>query len=44
MTVAPSSLHISSDFDSGNIQVLEASDPLNVKLAIKPDSKSQHFQ
>ena len=44
MTVAPSSLHISSDFDSGNIQVLDASDPLDVKLAIKPDTKSPHFQ
>ena len=44
MTVAPSSLHISSDFDSGNIQVLDASNPLQVKLAIKPDTKSPHFQ
>ena len=44
MTVAPSSLHISSDFDSGNVQVLDASNPLQVKLAIKPDTKSPHFQ
>ena len=44
MTVAPSSLHISSDFDSGNIQVLDSSNPLQVKLAIKPDTKSPHFQ
>ena len=44
MTVAPSSLHISSDFDSGNIQVLDTSNPLQVKLAIKPDTKSPHFQ
>ena len=44
MTVAPSALHISSDFDSGNIQVLDASNPLQVKLAIKPDTKSPHFQ
>ena len=44
MTVAPSSLHISSDFDSGNIQVLDASDPFDVKLAIKSDTKSPHFQ
>ncbi|MFJ4116440.1 M14-type cytosolic carboxypeptidase [Pseudomonas psychrophila] len=44
MTVAPSSLHISSDFDSGNIQVLDASNPLQVKLAIRPDTKSPHFQ
>ena len=44
MTVAPSSLHISSDFDSGNIQVLDTSNPLQVKLAIKPDTKSPHLQ
>ena len=44
MTVAPSSLHISSDFDSGNIQVLDASNPMQVRLAIKPDTKSPHFQ
>ncbi|PAA01898.1 M14 family metallopeptidase [Pseudomonas fragi] len=44
MTVAPSSLHFSSDFDSGNIQVLDTSNPLQVKLAIKPDTKSPHFQ
>ena len=44
MTVAPSALHIISDFDSGNIQVLDASNPLQVKLAIKPDTKSPHFQ
>lgn len=44
MTGAPSSLHISSDFDSGNIKVLDASNPLQVQLAIKPDTKSPHFQ
>ena len=44
MTVAPSALHISSDFDSGNIHVLDASNPLHVRLAIKPDTKSPHFQ
>ena len=44
MTVAPSSVRISSDFDSGNIQVLDASDPLHLKLAIKPDTRSPHFQ
>ena len=44
MTVAPSSLHIGSDFDSGNIQVLDASNPQQVQLAIKPDTRSQHFQ
>ncbi|MBW0235009.1 M14-type cytosolic carboxypeptidase [Pseudomonas sp. D1HM] len=44
MTGAPSSLHISSDFDSGNIKVLDVSNPLQVQLAIKPDTKSPHFQ
>lgn len=44
MTVAPSALHITSDFDSGNIQVLDASNPLHVRLAIKPDTRSAHFQ
>ena len=44
MTVTPSALHISSDFDSGNIQVLDAINPLHVRLAIKPDTKSPHFQ
>jgi murein tripeptide amidase MpaA len=44
MTLAPPSLVISADFDSGNIQVLDASDPSRVRLAIRADSKSQHFQ
>ena len=44
MTVAPSPVQISSDFDSGNIQVLDASDPLHIKLAIRPDTRSPHFQ
>ncbi|MCU1728511.1 M14-type cytosolic carboxypeptidase [Pseudomonas sp. 7P_10.2_Bac1] len=44
MTVAPSALHIRSDFDSGNIQVLDASNPMHVRLAIKPDTQSAHFQ
>ena len=44
MTVAPSSVQISSDFDSGNIQVLDASNPLGITLAIKPDTRSPHFQ
>ncbi|PHN68249.1 hypothetical protein AO286_19765 [Pseudomonas syringae] len=37
-------LTISSDFDSGNIQVLESSDPAHIKLAIRPDTQSAHFQ
>jgi murein tripeptide amidase MpaA len=35
---------ISSDFDSGNIEVLDASDPLQVRLAMRPDLNSHHFQ
>ena len=37
-------LSISSDFDSGNIVVLDASNPQNVQLAIRPDTRSPHFQ
>ncbi|MFJ4142533.1 M14-type cytosolic carboxypeptidase [Pseudomonas sp. NPDC089734] len=37
-------LSISADFDSGNIQVLDASDPTRIKLAIAPDTQSAHFQ
>lgn len=38
------SLSIAADFDSGNISLLDASDPQHIKLAIRPDSKSAHFQ
>ncbi|WP_268800914.1 M14 family metallopeptidase [Pseudomonas huanghezhanensis] len=38
------SLSISADFDSGNISLLDASDPQHIKLAIRPDTKSAHFQ
>ncbi|KPA90433.1 M14-type cytosolic carboxypeptidase [Pseudomonas sp. RHF3.3-3] len=44
MTVVLPSLKISSDFDSGNIQVLDASNPQHLLLAIEPDTRSQHFQ
>ena len=37
-------LTISADFDSGNIQVLDASDRERVTLAIRPDIQSAHFQ
>ncbi|NAS99975.1 hypothetical protein CU664_27035 [Pseudomonas syringae pv. actinidifoliorum] len=37
-------LTISSDFDSGNIQVLDSSDPARIRLAIRPDTQSAHFQ
>ena len=44
MTVTLSPLQIDCDFDSGNIQVLDASNPAQVHLAIRPDSNSGHFQ
>ncbi|KPC33630.1 Peptidase M14 [Pseudomonas syringae pv. cilantro] len=37
-------LTISADFDSGNIQVLDASDPDRIRLAIRPDTRNAHFQ
>lgn len=44
MTVAKSSFDISASFDSGNIQVIDISNPLNPVLAIRPDTRSAHFQ
>ena len=44
MTVTRPMLAISADFDSGNIQVIDASDPCHVRLAIRPDTHSDHFQ
>jgi murein tripeptide amidase MpaA len=37
-------MNISSHFDSGKIQVLDASDPQNIQLSIPKDSHSEHFQ
>ncbi|TDV50107.1 murein tripeptide amidase MpaA [Pseudomonas graminis] len=37
-------LTLSADFDSGNIVVLDASNPKAVQLAIRPDTRSAHFQ
>jgi murein tripeptide amidase MpaA len=37
-------LHISADFDSGNIEVIDASNPTRIQLAIRPDTQSAHFQ
>jgi murein tripeptide amidase MpaA len=37
-------MQIRSDFDSGNIQVLDASNPQQVSLAIRKDFASEHFQ
>ena len=44
MTVALTSIRISTDFDSGNIQVLDASDAYQLLLAIQPDTRSHHYQ
>ncbi|HBX55169.1 MAG TPA: hypothetical protein DEH10_07230 [Pseudomonas sp.] len=37
-------MQISSHFDSGNIEVIDASNPHRVLLAMRPDLKSHHFQ
>jgi murein tripeptide amidase MpaA len=37
-------MQISSNFDSGNIEVIDASNPQQVLLAIRPDLNSDHFQ
>ncbi|MFI8744542.1 M14-type cytosolic carboxypeptidase [Pseudomonas sp. NPDC077186] len=37
-------MKISADFDSGNIQVIDASDPQRVLLAMRADLNSHHFQ
>ncbi len=42
--MAAATLTFSADFDSGNIQVLDASDAQQVRLAIRPDTRSDHFQ
>lgn len=39
-----SQLHITSAFDSGNIQVLSDKDARNIRLAIRPDNASDFFQ
>ncbi|KJK08274.1 M14-type cytosolic carboxypeptidase [Pseudomonas alkylphenolica] len=44
MTLTLSPLHIDCDFDSGNILISDASDPSHTRLAIRPDSCSDHFQ
>jgi murein tripeptide amidase MpaA len=38
------SMQISANFDSGNIEVIDASNPQQVRLAIRPDLNSGHFQ
>ena len=38
------SFKINSDFDSGNIRVLDSSDAGNIRLEIEEDGKAQFFQ
>jgi len=42
--VIQTALSVTCDFDSGNIVVLDASNAQNVQLAIRPDTRSAHFQ
>lgn len=44
MSASLSAVQITADFDTGNIQVLDASDSSLIRLAIRPDTRSQHFQ
>jgi len=37
-------MHISSQFDSGNIEVLDASDPGDIRLSIRNDAGDEHKQ
>lgn len=37
-------MHISAQFDSGNIEVVDASDPNNIQLNIKKDHQSEFYQ
>ncbi|MDD0976593.1 M14 family metallopeptidase [Pseudomonas fontis] len=44
MTVTLSPLSIDCAFDSGNILIRDVSNPAQVRLAIRPDTHSNHFQ
>lgn len=37
-------MHISDSFDAGNIEVVDASDPQDIRLRIRPDHGSDHYQ
>ena len=37
-------MHIDSNFDGGNIEVLDAGDPSDIRLAIRPDRYSRYYQ
>jgi len=44
MTTSPPSIHISAAFDSGNIRVVDVSDPANLRLEIVHDAGGEHLQ
>ncbi len=44
MTVTLLPLHIDCDFDAGNIEVVDLHDPTDIRLRIRPDTASAHFQ
>jgi murein tripeptide amidase MpaA len=37
-------MHIGAPSDSGNIEVIDATDPSNIRLSIRPDTNSDYFQ
>jgi len=37
-------IRVSAAFDSGNIEVISAEDPGDIRLAIRPDGRSPHYQ
>ncbi len=37
-------MHISDSFDAGNIEVVDAGDPQHVRLRIRKDNRSDHYQ
>jgi murein tripeptide amidase MpaA len=41
---APGKLQVSAGFDSGNIEVVTADDPNDIRLGIRADSQSPHYQ
>ena len=49
LTAASNRISISSSFDAGNIEVVDAEDPANIQLKIRPDPHCakdgrSHFQ
>jgi murein tripeptide amidase MpaA len=42
--MSQSPIQISSQFDSGNIEIVSVSDPQDLRLRIRPDSNSEFFQ